>query len=165
MFEGDYISSSPTLLRPAECIKCIWYTCVTHNNDSVIFHLNNLHRLLKFLLRAFALIDGKCVKISHGDNLKQIATPSFKPPITNAFRYDLDKEWQYCRVRAAKLWGCTRQVEMTQKRKKNNGIIPPFRYLCHQQIPSKIFWKSVIWKWQERSRTNMYSKTDKKFFS
>jgi hypothetical protein len=35
--------------------------------------------------------DRKYIKISHGDNIKHTATPSFKPPITNALRYDLDK--------------------------------------------------------------------------
>lgn len=47
---------------------------------------------------------------------------------------------------------------------KKNCKIPPFLYLCHQQIPLKIFWKSVIWNGQEWSRTSMYSKTDMTFF-
>jgi len=49
-------------------------------------------------------------------------------------------------------------------KKGGKFIIRPFRYLCHQQIPSKIFWKSVIWDGQEWSRTNIYSKRDMKLF-
>ena len=50
------------------------------------------------------------------------------------------------------------------KKGKNKLYNNPFCYLCRQQIPSKIFWKSVIWNGQEWSRTCMYSKMDMKFF-